>query len=64
MLKPKPPQTSFYGSYIHQDHLTGTSVMSEDDGDLISSIKYLPFGGARTSKILPSAVISVGSGTR
>ena len=34
--------------YVHQDHLTGTSVVSDSAGALVSSIKYLPFGETRS----------------
>ena len=44
MLKPKPPQTSFYRSYlydryIHQDHLTGTALTTDNNGDSLGTIK-------------------------
>jgi RHS repeat-associated protein len=37
--------------YVHQDHLTGTAVMSSSSGSLISSIKYLPFGSTRSGSV-------------
>jgi RHS repeat-associated protein len=37
-------------TYIHQDHLTGTSVVSDSSGNLVSSIKYYPFGECRNSQ--------------
>ena len=37
-------------TYIHQDHLTGTSVVSDSTGALVSSIKYYPFGECRNSQ--------------
>jgi RHS repeat-associated protein len=37
--------------YIHQDHLTGTSVMSSSSGVLISGIKYYPYGSARSGSV-------------
>jgi RHS repeat-associated protein len=37
-------------SYIHQDHLTGTSVVSDSNGAPVSSIKYYPFGARRNSQ--------------
>ncbi len=36
--------------YIHQDSLNSTSVVSDDDGNLVSSINYLPFGDCRFSQ--------------
>ncbi|GEM_PF-2377795 len=38
-------------NYIHQDHLTGTSVMSDSSGALISSISYSPFGLTRSGSV-------------
>jgi RHS repeat-associated protein len=37
--------------YIHQDHLTGSSVVSGSAGALVNSIKYLPFGTARSGDL-------------
>jgi RHS repeat-associated protein len=37
-------------TFIHQDHLTGTSVVSDSSGALVSSIKYYPFGECRNSQ--------------
>jgi RHS repeat-associated protein len=37
--------------YVHQDHLTGTSVVSDSAGSLISSIKYTPFGETRAGDV-------------
>jgi RHS repeat-associated protein len=34
--------------YMHQDHLTGTSVMSGSDGAWLGTIKYTPFGETRS----------------
>jgi len=31
-------------NYLHQDHLTGTAVVSSDNGTLIASTSYYPFG--------------------
>ncbi len=36
-------------SYIHEDHLTGTSVTSNSSGTQTSSIKYYPYGDRRNS---------------
>lgn len=35
--------------YKHDDHLTSTSVMTDDSGDSLGAIKYLPFGECRNS---------------
>lgn len=38
--------------YIHQDHLSGTSLMTSDNGSLIGSMmKYMPFGTARSGDV-------------
>jgi len=37
--------------YAHQDHLAGTSIMTDNSGALISSIKYLPFGQTRSGSV-------------
>ena len=37
--------------YVHQDNLTGTSVMSDDTGSLISNTKYYPFGATRSGSV-------------
>lgn len=37
--------------YLHQDHLTGTSVMSDSGGVLISSISYMPYGATRAGSV-------------
>ena len=31
-------------NYIHQDHLGGTWAISDDDGELVDSMTYLPYG--------------------
>ncbi|MFC2020567.1 RHS repeat-associated core domain-containing protein [Chloroflexota bacterium] len=36
--------------FVHQDHLSGTSIMTSDNGTLINSIKYYPFGESRNSQ--------------
>jgi RHS repeat-associated protein len=38
-------------NYLHQDHLTGTSVVSDSGGTLVSSIKYFPFGSTRSGSV-------------
>ncbi len=35
--------------YVHQDHLTGTSLMTDSSGDSLGTIKYFPFGDCRNS---------------
>ncbi|MBI4294670.1 MAG: RHS repeat-associated core domain-containing protein, partial [Chloroflexi bacterium] len=35
--------------YIHQDHLTGTSVTTDSSGNSIGTISYKPYGEARSS---------------
>lgn len=35
--------------YIHQDHLTGTSVTSDSGGAQTSTLKYRPYGSLRSS---------------
>jgi RHS repeat-associated protein len=38
--------------YVHQDHLTGTSLMTDTSGDQIqTTMKYLPFGGTRSGSV-------------
>ena len=37
--------------YIHQDNLTGTSVMSDDSGASLGTIKYFPFGATRSGSV-------------
>ena len=32
-------------SYIQQDHLSGTAVVSDSTGSSTGTIRYLPFGG-------------------
>jgi len=42
-------------TYVHQDHLTGTSLTTNDSGTEIGTIKYAPFGSARSfSGALPA----------
>ena len=38
-------------TYVHQDHLTGTSVVSDSAGALVSSISYSPFGLTRSGNV-------------
>ncbi|MEW6142995.1 MAG: RHS repeat-associated core domain-containing protein [Chloroflexota bacterium] len=37
--------------YIHQDHLTGTSVATASDGSSLGSIKYYPWGVTRSGSV-------------
>jgi RHS repeat-associated protein len=37
--------------YTHQDHLSSTSVMTDDSGDSLGVIKYLPFGETRSGSV-------------
>lgn len=36
--------------FIHHDHLTGTAVVSSDNGTLLGSTKYYPYGVCRNSQ--------------
>jgi RHS repeat-associated protein len=38
-------------TYVHQDHLTGTAVVSDSSGALVSSIKYFPYGATRSGSV-------------
>jgi len=38
-------------SYIHQDHLTSTSVMTDSSGNELGTIKYFPFGATRSGSV-------------
>ena len=35
--------------FVHQDHLTGTAVITDTDGEEVGSIKYYPYGETRDS---------------
>ncbi|OGO23025.1 MAG: hypothetical protein A2144_11670 [Chloroflexi bacterium RBG_16_50_9] len=37
--------------YVHQDHLGGTSVVSDASGALVNSIKYTPWGLTRAGDV-------------
>jgi RHS repeat-associated protein len=37
--------------YIHQDHLTGSSVVSASNGALVNSILYAPYGSTRSGDV-------------
>lgn len=44
-------QSSANISYFHQDSLGGTSVVSDANGTLVSSIAYMPFGLTRSGSV-------------
>ncbi|MBI4331638.1 MAG: RHS repeat-associated core domain-containing protein [Chloroflexi bacterium] len=44
-----PQQGSSTLRYVHQDHLTGTSLTTNADGASAGSIKYKPYGETRSS---------------
>ena len=35
--------------YTHEDHLTGTSLTTDENGNEVATVKYFPFGGTRFS---------------
>lgn len=37
--------------YIHQDHLSGTALVSDSSGEAVSSISYYPYGSTRTGSV-------------
>lgn len=38
--------------YVHQDHLSGTSLMTDSSGELVgTTMNYLPFGAARSGSV-------------
>jgi len=37
--------------YIHQDHLTGTSLVSDENGEYFDNIKYGPYDSTRSCSI-------------
>lgn len=37
--------------YMHQDHLSSISVMTDESGDSLGVIKYLPFGETRSGSV-------------
>jgi len=39
--------------YVHQDHLGSTSVTTNTSGSTVSSLRYLPYGGERSSSGTP-----------
>jgi len=36
-------------NYIHQDHLTGTALMTSDNGTQVATMRYYPYGDCRSS---------------
>ena len=38
-------------NYLHQDHLTGTAMMTDSSGDSTGTIKYFPFGATRSGSV-------------
>jgi len=37
--------------YIHQDHLAGTALVTDTNGDSIGTMKYYPFGETRSGSV-------------
>jgi RHS repeat-associated protein len=37
--------------YVHQDHLTSTSVMTDNSGNELGTVKYFPFGATRSGSV-------------
>ena len=37
--------------YVHQDHLSGTALVSDSSGDMVSEISYYPFGSTRAGDV-------------
>ena len=37
--------------YIHQDHLSGTSLTTSENGTVISSMKYFPYGETKSGDV-------------
>ncbi|MDP2952536.1 MAG: hypothetical protein Q8O76_04390, partial [Chloroflexota bacterium] len=37
--------------YVHQDHLTGTSLTTAASGNKVDQIKYMPYGGTRSGDV-------------
>ncbi len=44
--------------YLHLDHLTGTSLMSDSAGELLSSIKYFPYGATRAGGVATDKLLT------
>jgi hypothetical protein len=55
-------------NYIHQDHLSGTALTTDDAGAQVgTTMKYLPFGECRNSPPYPTDILFTGQrldGTR
>jgi len=37
-------------NYIHTDHLGGTNVVTDEEGNIVQALDYYPFGGIRTNE--------------
>jgi len=37
--------------YVHQDHLTGTALMTDTNGDSLGTIKYYPYGSTHSGSV-------------
>ncbi len=37
--------------YVHQDHLTGTALVTSDNGTSLGTMKYYPYGGTRSGSV-------------
>ena len=37
--------------YVHQDHLSGTALVSDSSGDLVNEISYYPYGSTRAGDV-------------
>lgn len=37
--------------YVHQDHLTGTALVTDGTGSLVSNISYYPYGATRSGDV-------------
>ena len=37
--------------YVHQDHLTGTALVTDTTGASLGAMKYYPFGGTRSGSV-------------
>ena len=38
-------------NYIHQDHLTGTALVTDTSGNQVGSMKYYPYGSTRSGSV-------------
>ena len=37
--------------FVHQDHLSGTALVTSDNGTSLGTMKYYPFGTTRTGSV-------------